>query len=555
MKSSLRFGWFHLCLLLGLGSVGLHAATPGTVPAKLYNGCGTNITIKVQVGTCHSGIFVNVPPGGYFDFVANDNNDCGTALNLCSGPYRILQGMGLDGWTFANGQVLQYGGSWGGGVKTICGNPNTTNFFTVRIRNNSNVTRTYQIFDQYGNPIPGARGATWISIGPGATDQLQFATTLLGNEWSLESWAGGSMLTAWGGGNFTYTPGDTSANVLNNWNGDGAFTTTVNNGGSTFPPAGTPGMYFPPPAIVYSNPASWGSNQPVAFAPGSDLTNTLQTGFSALYSALNSGFGALDADERAVKNSVDALAGHIDNLTNSLRGGSSSNYVGDTSWTNGVAGSKYTDGNAAWGASETALGSAVGNLDEAIGLAGGVGGVGDHAGGQTTWDIEAGAGNPHFHIALLSDPNFASLWPVIRTVWCWLLAAAYLVKVIKDLHEMFTHLAISRGANIQNFDVLGTNVFGWGVVVLVIVAVLLVYALALAAGFAGLTGNLSWSALFGLMSSDPLTGAPSGGLAILAACFPTSLFFGLIAAYVTFRLTVAKVAVIAMGAVKFVIGS
>src|SRR6516164_9956820 len=219
MKSSLRFGWFHLCLLLGLGSVGLHAATPGTVPAKLYNGCGTNITIKVQVGMCHSGIFVNVPPGGYFDFVANDNNDCGTALNLCSGPYRILQGMGLDGWTFANGQVLQYGGSWGGGVKTICGNPNTTNFFTLAIKNNSNVTRTYQVFDQYGNPIPGPRGATWISIGPGATDQLQFATTLLGNEWSLESWAGGCILGAWGGGNFTYMPGDTSANVLNNWNG------------------------------------------------------------------------------------------------------------------------------------------------------------------------------------------------------------------------------------------------------------------------------------------------------------------------------------------------
>jgi hypothetical protein len=304
--------------------------------------------------------------------------------------------------------------------------------------------------------------------------------------------------------------------------------------------------------VIYSNPSSWGSNGPIVFTTNvvtGDNINTLQTGFGALYSAITRGNAQLDGDLQMVN-------GSINNLTNYLRGGgSSSNYVGDTSWTNGVPGSKYTDGNAAWGAAQTALGSAVGTLDEAIGLAGGVGGVGDHAGGQTTWDIEAGAGNPHFHIALLSDPNFASLWPVIRTVWCWLLAAAYLVKVIKDLHEMFTHLAIARGANIQNFDVLGTNIFGWGVVVLVIVAVLLVYALALAAGFAGLTGNLSWSALFGLMSSDPLTGAPSGGLAILAACFPTSLFFGLIAAYVTFRLTVAKVAVIAMGAVKFVIGS
>ena len=105
--------------------------------------------------------------------------------------------------------------------------------------------------------------------------------------------------------------------------------------------------------------------------------------------------------------------------------------------------------------------------------------------------------------------------------------------------------------------VLGTGGNAAGIVTagLVIPALLAVWAAALAACFATLSGDIAWSTVVGGLGSNPLSGAPSQGLAMLGAVFPFRLAVALTLAYITFRLTLIKLTLLAVAAIKALVGS
>lgn len=227
----------------------------------------------------------------------------------------------------------------------------------------------------------------------------------------------------------------------------------------------------------------------------------------------------------------------------------------DGSWTN--LHSDFTTESGATSRGNSATASVRGSIDS---MAGAVSGV-DLGDGGTELDvtINLGAdGTYPMRIRPLAGP-FAGVFGLMKRICEMLLAFGFALKVTKDLQGVWRNMVATRGVTAVQLDftVLGTggNAAGALLMPVIVVAVLAVWATALAVGFTQLTGALNWGTLMSSATGNPLAGMDSGAKHLLLASFPVAMAFGLLSAYLTFRLTLFKVEIGAQAAAKFLVGA
>jgi len=190
------------------------------------------------------------------------------------------------------------------------------------------------------------------------------------------------------------------------------------------------------------------------------------------------------------------------------------------------------------------------------GVASGIGTMEDiGSGGDAIFDIEAG--DYTFHIDLLGDSHFSFIWPVIRKVWKWLFAVAYLAKIVKELVAFSKNPQQAVTGKILNISFLGTNILGPAATFAATVIFMGIWAIALAAGFTALTASsgIGVTDLYSLATHSPLSGIPAVALNLFLATFPFAFVCALVSAYLVWRLTLLKTALVANAAARWCFGA
>lgn len=426
-----------------------------------------------------------------------------------------------------------------------------TNFCTFTVKNVGTVAKTYQLINSVsGEPVHNGNQSC-MDLQPGETGTIRLGTTNSCANYTLLGYVGKVTHSLDPDGSYLAWPWADTITEATNPSVGTSTSDWVTNSPSTLAGATT---------SVYNNPASWGSNSPISFTTNSvagDNINTLQTGFSALYSAVAEGNKANDANLKGI---AETLRGMSNNAANS--GTTNGGYSDSGSWTN--LASKFSNADDAKAFGESQLSGPLGTIDS---MSGSVGDTGFSESGGEAIDITIGStmvvwpsGVPKFHITPESNNLLAGLWPLAKRLWTWLLWAGYALKIVKDLQAAWDRLISTRGMNVQqlNFTFLGTggNAAGAALVAVAVLAAFALYAAALAGLFTSLTGSaFTWSTVTGALHDDPLGGINTGAKHLLLATFPVALALSLVMAYITWKLTLLKIGVIYQAACKAILGS
>lgn len=224
---------------------------------------------------------------------------------------------------------------------------------------------------------------------------------------------------------------------------------------------------------------------------------------------------------------------------------------GDTSWTNGT-GLAHT-----WSDAVTAAGTSAGPLGTAIaGLS-----------TLTAPDVSGSAGDPHqqvlahtpngdftFDFNFISDVNWSPVFGLLRQLWVFVLTGFFIWKVGEEIWSGTKQVLAMQGLRVQPLEVeaagFGGNVAGFGLSVLMVVAILAGIAAFITALVAGLETALGaaggLSGVIASMTGNPFAGASGGvayGLSIVFLCFPVGLAVTLFVSSIAFRYLKITVAV------------
>lgn len=296
------------------------------------------------------------------------------------------------------------------------------------------------------------------------------------------------------------------------------------------------------------------------------VRNTATNGNGANYSNL------LQQIKTAVDTNGLADVGAMKGLSNML-GGFTTNNNQSTNPVSGFVGS-MTNAGLAMTAATNALGSEFASFDTLKGSLSSIANPGsvDDGGGGSGFDytigapitLASGAVIPAMRVSLNygAGANFKGVLETMRKLWVWLLCLGFLGKVVWDITGFLKVVVMTKGSlipdlefNLEGFTFGGGgNMAGVLMFVFIVAAGMLLYAAALVGMFAAVYGDVSWSSIISYASVHPLAGANTGGLSLLSACFPVSLFFSLISAFLTWRMTVNKLAIVLIAAARFIPG-
>jgi hypothetical protein len=294
----------------------------------------------------------------------------------------------------------------------------------------------------------------------------------------------------------------------------------------------------------------------------------------------------------SVNGGVSNLFGGITNMHGTLRGMSNgivgmlgygsnqwwlqTNFMASTSadgWTN-LAGGLSTNGASAWAQGQTDAVGIKGTLDGMSAGALSIGSGLSDPGGVDNFIIHTGvslrSGSvPDFNISFLNPAgsallrqNFGFLGNLMLTAWTYILYLSYAYWIAKTIRAAAQDLFAARGVTVQPMDLealgFGGNAAGamiWG---FVIVAVLVVWAAALAVIFSTAVAGEDWAAIITHLTGDPFASASGpGAVAVhwVYKTFPLKLAVSLLAARMVWRFTMIYVVSATRFAMRFLPGS
>lgn len=372
----------------------------GLAAAHLYiyvsNGAATNITCRVLqwypdqncTGTPqYYGSFIGCPAGQRVMISQYDGDPGNASVGVENTESVRLGGPACQSTSAGGAYDLTF---------TFLGGAVVTNYCTYAIRNNNSFRVAYQLIGANGAAIAGSYGSTFVDAGPGEVARLYAQTTNACSSITVRMfWGAPPDLVTGSGGQYYSTNGF-------GYGGSGtlppgAYDTATVAGGPYNGTNAAP-FYTPPSLVNYSNPASWGSNQPISFttnAVAGDQLNTLQTGFGALYSAIVAGNANNDARLSEIASRLGTNGSGSDDIVRAL--GTNISELGAITNELGLIQRTLTNAPPGWGDRGTLLEAinAAGmptNKDAAIALARGV--LGDVATESDSVATAAGAGAP-----------------------------------------------------------------------------------------------------------------------------------------------------------------
>jgi hypothetical protein len=182
--------------------------------------------------------------------------------------------------------------------------------------------------------------------------------------------------------------------------------------------------------------------------------------------------------------------------------------------------------------------------------------------------VVGGVTIPAFNISLLAPTgdallrdNFAFLPGLMTKAWTYVLYLMYAYWIAKTMRAAAFDLFKARGVMVQPMDLevlgIGGNAAGafvWGFVV---VAVLVVWAAALAVLFGTVVAGQNWGDIVARLTGDPFdlaTGGGGVGIHWMYATFPFKLAVSLLSARMVWRFTMIYVVAATRAAMRFLPG-
>lgn len=486
------------------------------------------------------------------------------------------------------------------GPQSACGPAQSCTWtFTAKIKNTDTVPQLFQIYKNdvpLAGPCESAGPAaikTYLQIKPGETGTIGAGGLCDTNGLSVRQLTGNVVAGAILGENGQtqcYFDGTVQAEVPNQaggvWSqGNPGTPGVVNNTGST------PGGGYVP-GESSTNTAGYTTNGPIQFGPavGAASESTLRSGFSAVYDALakqtkaiSDGFELTSLQLSGVSNLVsgskDLIARLVDtNASGFARVGSLLDQMGsnlaalsneELTWyasnefhfrtnVHGPGDSLGTNVEAALEIRDRRMPEAEGQMDQGIAMfQAGVQSGDDGGSGGSPISIQMG---DYVMEANLMPGEFHNMWSLMSKIAAWLLLAGFMVKVANDAYRFVTFIGPVQPTSVPNL--MGT-VFGiggnWGITVypLVVTAILVTYAGLVALLINLISGHADWIGTFvqgPLAASGQAGAAVSKGVSWLRVAFPFGLLFDLTIAYIIFKLTLAKAAMLASALIKSLVG-
>lgn len=285
--------------------------------------------------------------------------------------------------------------------------------------------------------------------------------------------------------------------------------------------------------------------------------------------------GAQKETTAAVKKGAEDIVGAIENIGDS--GTSNLMYLQYTSGTNlwnsnaqyqamsGHIGTVHQDGNVAYSAAGSVMGTHTSAVDSKIAMVPSES-VSSDGGIEFDMSIPLGTLVPiaalGHNIPDVQVKPYSGAWQLLfdlaKKMWTFVLCAGYALKILTEAIEFYKLMVNNPGSGIPNmmasFFGTGGNVAGIAFAPIFTTAVVVIWGIFLAYVWSGATGSIAWSALTtGMASGDPtgglLTGMPRW---LLLKAFPLSLAISLVLAYITYRLSLYKTAILVNTALKYV---
>jgi len=337
-------------------------------------------------------------------------------------------------------------------------------------------------------------------------------------------------------------------------------------------------------SIAYStnNPIQWATNS------GAADNRTLQQGFGALYDITSKGFAANAGGQAVLHNDLRDIVAGISGLgTNGSSGGGSTNGTSDAGTTNAINRFHTDNTNALagiYGAVTNGLGrstnfngslSTIGtNAAQAVAISDsttasvrtGLGAVGTAIsgggpsgfGGGGGLDIAIGTSGYTMTIDPIHDTLWSQMWSMMKGFAYWLLCAAYMAKIGKDVFELVKMMGTAHG--IQVPDLQGTFLgvggnFGAVAFPVIVAAVMIVYGTLLAYVTSQIADTGPITSTIGSNPFSGATGAVAMGLNWLFDAFPVSEACALVVAYLTWLFSKNVVAISFITTMKAIMGS
>lgn len=331
------------------------------------------------------------------------------------------------------------------------------------------------------------------------------------------------------------------------------YTTVTNNpAGNT---NGTPNVVTPPaPGQFDPGGGKVGSNILWSMSSATNVIISQQEGDAALYDVMSKHSAANDANLRNINSNISRLIGVVGGLTNGtsdigvsnalwLTHGSLTNFINGFSTNSLDVGSMTGTVMQAWG---EAMSKAAqenfeleGTLDIVKGLTIEDAPAGDSSPLQFSWGGVDWDFDPSHYV----NPGF------IYQLFAWVLAAAYLIKIIGDIMKWVHVLAAANQVKTPYID---ANVFGFGGNFGIMLIPVFVGAFLVAYGaFIGIVtselGTAFSGTAFSYLTSGPLSGGSGGGVSVAVAIyliqlyFPIDLLVSLTAGYIIFRATMVSI--------------
>lgn len=424
-----------------------------------------------------------------------------------------------------------------------CGTASLTNYCSYSVRNNSSGRAAYQLLWPNGSPVYGVYGMTFLTLDAGRSGSLYFYTTTNCADFRIMQFTGPTPdLSVVSTNQMAYVPRADGLGITNvmNTNWYGVFQST-----SSYTNASGPVITGTGP-VIYNNPASNGSNSPITFttnAVSGDNINTLQTGFGALYSAVNAGFANQDANLRAIDGNLVSGMNGVSNAIKAMGtngGGSNVVYGSMTSGTN------WSTANAAGSAALGGAATDAGDAADRVAL--GPPSIGGGSGSALTMTIA--------NQSLNFDPEnsvFSGIAGITKACLGFLAIGTFCMWAGRRYSECVKTFATAQTGGVPNLEVSAAGFGGnvGGVALGILVPVVLVGGWV--AIFQFLFGEVL-TRLTTLHSTNPYAGFTPLALYLIDQYVPMSLILSLFWARLTLYFTLEKLVMLASAATRFLFG-
>lgn len=527
----------------------------------VYNNCGSNRWYALSDGgSCGVLGPATLTTGGNWNPVSDWNYTIGPS------PFKTWIKIHGDGNYHGSSPADYCGPSFtvtNGYTINVC-DINCTNSFTFKVKNTDSVGHYYQLLRASdGEHLAGSTTVgqtTFVYIPAGGQGVLGYR----GCEFSSPSEITVAMVTGdWklvvedveGQNAYHIEPGDNGYESIVPSN---QYLADVATGTGTYPTISTnaPGFNATTTAVYNS------TNLPIVFTG----TNNTEMGFSALYDAITKGTAQATLDAGKIVTAVNGVTNAIGASTLTL-----SNAIGSgASWiTNALARIQGTGTNlnlsglpggiaTNQSTAESLAGSYVSDVEGDISgmsddFASGLAGETYGSGGGSPVSIPLGS---FTMTASLMPDDWGDVWDFACVLFRWILWAAFLVKVAKEIRIALFEIMNSEASQVPNlqgtFLGVGGNV-GITMMPVLIVGMLAVYAATIAAAVQFVAGNVT-SAGLAAIAGGPFAGASGAvinGIYFLCKAVPFDTIVTLAITYAIIILGMAKMVTVCKITMKF----